>query len=293
MSARCWTTCVNVNACARNVRTQTLTIYANAKVNLGLFIRGRRPDGYHELQTVFVPVLDLYDVLTLTQTPTVAEPTLAVTGITLAGNVNDNLCMRAWHLLKQRVPELPAVTMQLEKRIPAGAGLGGGSSDAAHVLLGLNALFGLGIAEAELRQLGQRLGADVPFFIENTTQLASGTGEILTPITIPELQDKRIELVTPGIHSDTAEAYRGLNYDSITRTGDLAELLKAPIAEWRYTIHNDFEPTVFARYPVLAELKQELYDRGALYAAMSGSGSALFGIFPGLDESDADILKHR
>jgi len=262
------------------VHTATLTLHPNAKINLGLFIRGRRDDGYHELQTVFVPVHDLHDVLTLTATHKVQEPTLTVTGITLTGNVNDNLCMRAWYLLKLRVPELPAVAMQLEKRIPAGAGLGGGSSDAAHVLLGLNELFALGITRAELRQLGLQLGADVPFFIENQPMLATGIGDVLAPIEIPALQGKRIELVTLNIHSDTAEAYRGLNYDSITRTGDLAELLRAPITEWRNGVHNDFETSVFARFPILAEMKQLLYDRGALYAAMSGSGSALFGIFP-------------
>lgn len=258
-----------------------LTLTPNAKVNLGLHITGRRADGYHLLETAFWPVHELHDVLTLTPLAA-AEPVLELVGAELHGDPADNLVLRAWRALRGVVPTLPAVHIRLEKRIPAGAGLGGGSSDAAHTLVGLNRLFSLGCSSEQLRALALSLGADVPFFIENQPMLATGVGEVLSPLAL-DLSAYRVELVTPPVHSDTREAYRHLRSEHWSGAKGLAQLLLQPVAQWRDTVRNDFEPSVFARYPELAALKQQLYDRGAVYAAMSGSGSALYGIFPRAD----------
>ncbi len=255
-----------------------LTLTPNAKVNLGLHITGRRADGYHLLETAFWPVHELHDVLTLERIEA-ATPTLEIVGMEVQGNLMDNLVLRAWRALRVVAPTVPAVHIRLEKRIPAGAGLGGGSSDAAHTLAGLNRLFQLGLASEQLRALALPLGADVPFFIENKPMLATGVGEVLSPLAL-DLSAYRFELVTPPVHSDTREAYRHLRPEHWSGDQALGRLLQRPVAEWRDSVRNDFEPSVFARYPELAAIKQQLYDRGAVYAAMSGSGSALFGLFP-------------
>lgn len=250
---------------------------ANAKINIGLFIRGRRPDGYHELQTLFYPIPQLYDDIEVGKQDAGLSTTLTATGLEGIGPVEDNLCYRAWAALAKADNRVGPVHIRLHKRIPMGAGLGGGSADAAAVLMAVDELFGLQLGKEKLRQIGLQLGADVPFFIENRPMLAKGIGERLEEfaINIPY----RIELVTPPVHSNTAEAYRGLDLAATTQHADLRQLLRQPIGQWRDNVKNDFEPSVFARYPQLAQLKQDLYNRGAVYAAMSGSGSALFGFF--------------
>lgn len=255
---------------------RSITIQPNAKINLGLFIKGRRPDGYHELETVFYPLL-LADELTLTESPATA-PSIEVLGIDLPGDPNQNLCIRAWHAIGTIVQELPAVHIHLQKQIPAGAGLGGGSSDAARTLVGLNELFELGLSKEQLHQLAVPLGADVSFFLENRPMLATGIGEVLEPIEI-DLNGYRLEWVLSDIHSDTALAYKGLDLTKCDPARSLKARISQPIETWRDTVSNDFETGVFARYPDLAAIKQSLYDRGAVYASMSGSGSALYGIF--------------
>lgn len=254
-----------------------VALRANAKINIGLFIRGKRADGYHELQTLFYPITDLYDDVTVTELNGATGTTLQTEGLPVAGDIRQNLCYRAWAALREADGRVGPVHIQLVKRIPMGAGLGGGSADAAAVLLAVNELFGLSKTKAELRAIGKTLGADVPFFIENRPMLATGIGEVLEglALTLPY----KIELVTPDVHSNTAEAYRGLDLARCTHTADLKTLLQQPVPQWRNSIANDFEPSVFARYPVLAKLKQDLYDRGAVYASMSGSGSALYGLF--------------
>jgi 4-diphosphocytidyl-2-C-methyl-D-erythritol kinase len=256
----------------------TITLQPNAKVNLGLHITGRREDGYHLLQTALVPVPELHDTLSITAASELTQPELSVVGVTLSGDPNDNLVIRAWRLLKEWSPTLPAVGVLLEKRIPAGAGLGGGSSDAAAMLRGLVELFELDISHDQLATLALTLGADVPFFLINEPRYATGIGEVLSPLDV-DLKGYQIELITPAIHSDTREAYRNLKPEHWSGNRQLNALLKQPVATWRDTVRNDFEPSVFKRYPVLAELKESLYQRGAVYASMSGSGSAIYGLF--------------
>lgn len=249
----------------------------NAKVNLGLVIRGKRPDGYHEIQTVFLPA-PLRDELILMENPGLQTPAISLDGIQLNGDPFDNLCYKAWQLLRGVCPTLPAVQIHLVKNIPAGAGLGGGSADAAFTLMGLKELFSLNVSPAQLHQLAIQLGADVPFFLENKPMLASGIGEILEPIEI-DLPGE-IRLLLPDVFSDTRQAYAGLNYANTHPNLDLRQTLKQSPETWRQDLPNDFEPSVFSRFPILARLKEQLYADGAIYASMSGSGSALFGLLP-------------
>jgi 4-diphosphocytidyl-2-C-methyl-D-erythritol kinase len=183
--------------------------------------------------------------------------------------------------MKAEYPKIGGLKVELEKRIPVGAGLGGGSSDAARTLLFINTYYNLDLSKRRLRQLGALLGADVPFFIDNKPMLAYGIGDELqeTDFVLPY----SIKLVTPDVFSSTAEAYRSLDLAQCHRDSRLEELLKEPIHEWKNCIFNDFEPSVFRKFPQLAEAKQKLYDEGALYASMTGSGSALFGIFDSAD----------
>lgn len=259
----------------------TFTAQPPAKVNLGLFIKGRRPDGYHNLQTVFLPVPQLHDVLTITPTPGANGPSLEVAGVDDVdlGLLDDNLCIRAWHALKGHYAHLQPVHIHLTKHIPTGAGLGGGSSDAAHTLRGLIQLFQLHISKADLVKLSAGLGADVPFFLFDGPMYAEGIGEQLSPINLP-LEGYSIKVITPAIHSSTAEAYRGLDLAACHTSQNLRSCLQQPLEQWRHCAANDFEPSVFARFPALASIKQQLYAEGAIYAAMSGSGSAIFGLFP-------------
>ncbi len=254
-----------------------LHLFPNAKINLGLLIKGKRADGYHELQTVFIPA-PLQDELIILENNSLQTPGISIEGIDLPGIPEENLCYKAWKLIKNIEPTLPAVQFHLIKNIPAGAGLGGGSADAAFTLKGLVQLFELKISKTTLHQLAIQLGADVPFFLENKPMLASGIGEILEPIEISIPGE--IKIITPPIFSDTKQAYRELNYDKTHPTLDLKSVLQQDISEWRNILPNDFEPSVFKRYPELAIIKSELYDQGALYASLSGSGSAVYGIFP-------------
>jgi len=250
---------------------------APAKINLGLWVRLRRADGYHEIETVFYPLHELHDRLTFRPTPG-DEPTLRLKGGAIPGDPAANLCLKAWRLLRESFgSRVAAVDVELEKRIPVGGGLGGGSSDAAACLLAFDRIFGLGVGVEGLREFALCLGADVPFFLDPRPMLATGIGEILTPIDLPPLG--RVEVVFTGVHSDTGQAYRELNLSRCTAKGSLLEELKRPVAEWRGRVTNDFEADVFARIPQLAAAKQALYDRNAAFALMSGSGSAVYGVF--------------
>jgi 4-diphosphocytidyl-2-C-methyl-D-erythritol kinase len=256
----------------------SLTLYPPAKINLGLMITGRRADGYHLLQTAMLPIADFQDVITFHPAEQLG---LHLAGIPLAGKLEDNLCIRAYHLLKDLVPTLPPVFIHLRKGIPAGAGLGGGSSDAAYTLRGLNEFFQLGLANNDLYPIAAKLGADVSFFLQGDPALATGVGEVIRPIAIPQLDGYRIDIQLSELHSDTATAYRNLTPENYSGEVDLAAILAQPIETWRENLKNDLEAPVFARYSELAETKARLYAEGAIYAAMSGSGSAVFGIFKG------------
>jgi len=247
--------------------------FPNAKINLGLNIVERRPDGYHNIETVFFPI-PLTDVLEIVP----AES--GTTSLSCYGNPVDcppekNLVMRAYGLLQQRC-DLPPVAMHLYKHIPDGAGLGGGSSDAAHALLMLNQMFDLKLEDAELAAMAATLGADCAFFIYNRPMLATGIGDVLSPIEVG-LQGKTLLLVKPPVGVDTRTAYSRVV--PALPSLDLAHTISRPVEAWDGLLVNDFEPSVFAALPQLWLIKAQLLDAGAQYAAMSGSGSTIFGIF--------------
>lgn len=254
-----------------------MILYPNAKINIGLIIKGKRPDGYHLLDTVMYPVMSLCDELSLEKSETDGCQ-FSLEGMELDGDPHDNLCVRAYTLLRAACPSVGGVRIVLKKRIPAGAGLGGGSSDAAFTLRGLNELFDCGLSVEELAQLAAQLGADVPFFLYNRPLLATGIGTAFEEIDIDLPYD--IRLVPSSIHSSTVAAYRALDYRTCDPARDLRQLLRLPVSEWKTHLPNDLEVPVFGLYPSLAETKQQLYNEGAVYAAMSGSGSAVFGLFP-------------
>lgn len=247
--------------------------FANAKINIGLHIVGKRADGYHLLESVFYP-FPLYDIIEITSTASTVKTTLNITGIPLTVDDN-NLCIKAYNILNERF-DLPPVHMHLHKQIPFGAGLGGGSSDGAFVLKMLNEKFHIGLSVAQLETEAAKLGADCPFFIQNMPAYAEGTGTVLSSIPL-DLSDKFLVVVKPATHISTAEAYQGVVPKA--STDDLRNAISLPLQEWKYTIRNDFEEGIFERYPIIREIKLALYAEGALYASMSGSGSAVYGIF--------------
>jgi 4-diphosphocytidyl-2-C-methyl-D-erythritol kinase len=246
--------------------------FPGCKINLGLHVIRKRPDGYHDLETCFylVPWQDILEII--------PAETMAFTssGISIPGAEADNLCLRAYQLLKTDF-NLPPVHIHLHKILPMGAGLGGGSSDGAHTLRILNTVFSLNLSTDVLAGYAAHLGSDCAFFIYETPQLGTGRGEILEPVTVT-LKDKYLLLVKPDIHVSTAEAYSGVTPRQPDY--DLRQVLEnQPVEAWKDIVRNDFEASVFAKYPVIERVKQTLYDAGALYAAMSGSGAAVFGIF--------------
>lgn len=257
--------------------------YPNCKINLGLHVVGKRADGYHDLETIFLPVMDFCDELEITEMVSNQCPAARMVqeGIVLDNAPEDNLCIRAWRLLHEEF-DIPPVDIRLKKNIPFGAGLGGGSSDAAFTLKMLNSMFSLGLTDHELECCAAHLGADCTFFIKNEPAYATGIGDVLEPL---ELRMKNEELrivieIPEGEHVSTKEAYGGLRRDLFgTRRPDLREAVERPIEEWRGLIVNDFEASVFPAHPAIAALKEDMYARGALYASMTGSGAAVFGIF--------------
>ena len=255
-----------------------MTTYPNCKINLGLHVVGKRPDGYHNLETLFLPVHDLHDTLIIEKSDTLQ---MQQDGIVLDNAPEDNLCVKAWKLLHDEFGLAP-VHIILKKNIPFGAGLGGGSSDAAFTLKMLNEMFSLGLSESDLERCAAKLGADCAFFIRNQFAYATGIGDILQPIPVSILDSHfSIQIEIPeGEHVSTKEAYAGLNHDLFgTTRPDLRKAVKRPIEEWRNLIVNDFEASIFPAHPAIAELKEDMYRRGALYASMTGSGAAVFGIF--------------
>jgi 4-diphosphocytidyl-2-C-methyl-D-erythritol kinase len=245
--------------------------FPNAKINIGLAITGKRDDGYHHIETVFYPI-QLNDILEINSS---ANPSFVQTGIETGCNANDNLVCKAYRLLYD-LYKIDTIRIHLHKNIPVGAGLGGGSSDAANMLRIGNNFFRLGLTQEEIQQLALQTGSDCPFFIINQPVVASGRGEIMQPVTI-NLSGYYLMLICPGIHISTGEAYSMVEPHPL-HTG-LKELIKKPVAEWKHLIINDFEKGIFDKYPLLAAIKRDLYNWGALYASMSGSGSSVYGIF--------------
>ena len=253
--------------------------FPNAKINLGLNVVERRPDGYHNLQTVFMPV-PLTDALEVHEMdaafPSEVDCDLKVTNIAVEGDEQRNLVVRAYNMLKSEFPDMPRVHAHLRKDIPTQAGMGGGSSDCAAMLLLLNRMFSLGLTQQQLIDRAARLGADCPIFILNRPAYAEGIGEKLTPIEL-SLKDYYLAIVRPNIPVPTKEAFSRIKPHMPAK--NCLDIVRQPIDTWRHELVNDFEESVFALHPEIGAVKQRLYDLGAVYAAMSGSGSALFGIF--------------
>ena len=255
-----------------------MILFANCKINIGLDILIHRPDGYHDIETLMFPVRGLCDAVEVLPAPL---DSFSCAGLTVDCPPEKNLCMKALHLLRQRYGIGP-VKLNLLKTVPFGAGLGGGSSDAAHTIRLLDRLFSLNLPDTTLESLAAELGSDTAFFIRNRPAIASGRGEILTAwqsddSTPRALAGKHLVILKPDFGVGTAEAYRGVS-PHIPEI-PLRERLNAPLQQWKELIVNAFEPSVFALYPTLKNLKEKLYDMGALYASLSGSGSALYGIF--------------
>jgi len=259
-----------------------LLSFPNAKLNLGLYVTAKRPDGYHTLETVFLP-LPWADVLEVVPAPKgQLAPSLTLSGRPIPGEVATNLCIKAYKLLKADFPALPAVQMQLHKVVPIGAGLGGGSADAAFALRAIGDLFGLKLPTGQLENYARRLGADCAFFIQNTPRLAREKGDVFEPIDL-NLTGTACVVVYPGLHIGTAQAFAGIVPQAPAQP--LRAALAAPMSTWRDTVFNDFEHSLAPSHPVLAEIKRQLYEAGATYASLSGSGSAVYGLFEGLAEA--------
>jgi 4-diphosphocytidyl-2-C-methyl-D-erythritol kinase len=252
-----------------------MVIFPKAKINIGLRVTDKRDDDFHNIETIFYPVC-LCDALEfIVPEEPLKEDTLVVTGL-LAGQASaDNLVMKALRKIRES-KALPFLRIHLHKAIPAGAGLGGGSSDASAFMNALNKYFKLGLTNETLKLQSALLGSDCPFFIDSVPSFATGRGEILTPV--KPIQDGfHLILANPGIHINTREAYAGIKPH---RPGsDLRELYGLDISKWKDLIINDFEEAVFKRYPQIEGIKKSLYDLGALYSSMTGSGSTVYGIF--------------
>lgn len=250
-----------------------MLLFPNAKINIGLDITSKRSDGYHTIETLFYPV-GLKDALEFVENHS-DKVRLTLSGIPMDPDPSNNLIVKAYHLLAAK-KQLPRLDIHLHKAIPFGAGLGGGSSDAAFFLKGLNDYFELELSKAELSALAVLLGADCSFFIENKPSFAAGIGEILEPADV-NLSGYYLLLVKPPFGVATKEAYAGIRPS--VPVNSLAESLKKAPEEWLKLVKNDFEYTVFQSYPEIREIKDRLLEKGAVYASMSGSGSSVFGLF--------------
>ncbi len=247
--------------------------FPNAKINLGLHVTAKRPDGFHELETVFYPVqwCDALEVISGGNQPF----SMSMSGLAVDAPLEKNLCYKAWQLLSERYT-LPPIQAHLHKVLPMGAGLGGGSSDAASMLRLISEVAQLNCPDAELQQLAAKLGSDCAFFVRNKPCIATGRGELLREIPV-DLSGRHIVIVMPPTTVGTAEAYSWITPKAPAQS--LEKVIGMPVKDWKDHLVNDFEAAVFPKKPMIAEVKSSLYKQGALYAAMSGSGAAVFGIF--------------
>jgi len=246
-----------------------MIVYPNAKINIGLNVLEERADGYHEISSVFYPVKELVDILEIIPGE---DFSFSSSGIAIPGN--SNICAKAYDLLKADFG-IENVQIYLHKQIPIGAGLGGGSADGAFTLKALNELFDLKLSNTELEKYALQLGADCPFFIENTQKYVTGKGEKMNEIDL-DLLAYELKFIFPELHISTAEAYGGviLKYPET----NLLDLMSKPIENWKGEVKNDFEISAFEKYPELEKMKEKLYADGAIYASMTGSGSVLYGV---------------
>lgn len=254
-----------------------MILFPPAKINLGLNVLFKREDGFHELDTCMVPV-PFYDVLELLPAE---EFSFHQSGILIPGKMEENLCFKAYRLMVENF-SIPPVYIHLRKIIPMGAGLGGGSADAAYVLKGLKELFNVDCSENRLEELAAQLGSDCPFFVKNEAQIAKGRGEILSSCKL-DLTGYFIKIINPGIHIGTKEAYAGIVFGE--NQVSVKQIVEGPIENWKDQLKNDFETSAFANHPILKEIKEKMYAEGAIYAAMSGSGSTMYGIYRSEPES--------
>jgi 4-diphosphocytidyl-2-C-methyl-D-erythritol kinase len=258
-----------------------VVVFPSAKINIGLRVIARRPDGFHDIETLFYPVA-LCDILEIVPAK---ELSLQLFGLPVEGPMEHNLCVKAYRLL-QKDRDLPPVAMYLYKKIPPVAGLGGGSSDATHTLLALNRLFHLNLTNPQLHNYAAQLGSDCAFFLHNKPMLATGRGDQLREMPHVCLQGYHVVLVKPAaVCVSTAAAYAAVVPQQ--PAGPLTGVLAHPVSEWQQLIGNDFEAPVFSQFPELQRIKTQLYRQGALYAAMSGSGSSIYGLFPNQETAES------
>jgi 4-diphosphocytidyl-2-C-methyl-D-erythritol kinase len=248
-----------------------MIFFPNAKINIGLHITGKRNDGYHNIESCFYPVA-WSDILEVVESDTLS---LKTTGIEIPGKWEDNLCIKAFNILKEAY-QIPPVSFHLHKIVPIGAGLGGGSADGSFALKALNELFELQIENDQLEQFALQIGSDCPFFIKNQPIFVKGRGEVFEEMPL-SLEGKIILMVNPPIHVSTGEAYSGIR--EYSEADSLKNSLLGPIENWKGIVKNDFEASVFTKYPEIADIKEILYNNGATYTSMTGSGASVFGIF--------------
>ncbi len=247
--------------------------FPNGKINIGLSITEKRKDGFHNIETVMVPV-NINDVLEIIVSPRKVL-SFTRTGIHLEGNPLDNLVCKAFYLLKKDF-NLPEVEIHLHKVIPSGAGLGGGSSDAAFTIRMINQLFGLNLSESQMEDYARTLGSDCAFFIKNKPALAAGKGDVFENI-CPDLEKYYLVIVKPDLHISTPEAYSWIQPK--LKEIPLKDLIAAPMINWKHTVINDFEMEIIKRYPGIKTIRDKLYESGAIYTSLTGSGAAVYGIF--------------
>lgn len=267
--------------------------YPNAKINLGLHIVNKREDGYHNIETIFYPI-GFCDILECVENKRYAKSikcTFIQHGLTISGNIDNNLVVKAYNILDKGY-DLPPVLVHLNKMLPMGAGLGGGSSDAAYMLKTLNTIFDLKLSSIQLQSYASELGSDCPFFIENKPAYLFGKGHELELFDL-NLSGLYMVLVNTGAHSNTALAYKYAERREVfNESSSLKKLIKKPISTWKKNIINDFEPSVFESLPELSQVKDWLYNHGAVYASMSGSGASMFGLFITKPKLTGKWVKH-
>jgi len=253
-----------------------MVLFPNCKINLGLNIISKRSDGYHDLESVFYPIL-IREAVEIIENENFE---FSNSGWVIEGDKQNNLCLKAYQLLKKDFPHLPTVQMHLHKAIPMGAGLGGGSADGAFTLKLLNEKFDLSLSETQLIDYASQLGSDCPFFILNKPCFAKGRGDLLEQISL-DLTSYKFMIIHPGIHISTAWAFSQLSerLQQPDNSKSIKEIIQRPLSIWKDELKNDFEEPVFAHFPEIKKIKDELYNAGAVYSSMTGSGSAVYGIF--------------
>ncbi len=262
-----------------------MVAFPNCKINIGLRVTEKRADGFHDLETVFYPVQFKDAIEIIEDTASNKEISYTQSGTIIPGTIDDNLCIKAYHLLKKDFPHLPNIKMHLHKAIPMGAGLGGGSADASFMLKLIDQKFNLNLSVGQLLGYALELGSDCPFFIINKPCFASGRGEKLESISL-DISSHKIVLVNPGIHINTGWAFSNISIEK--NKNNLKELIQLPVAKWQQNIQNDFEIPVFKAHPEIASIKSTLIAEGALFASMSGTGSTVYGIF---ERNSTPLLK--